>query len=96
MNQDLHFAPGEHRRFPFTDAEVPPTWALKVEPFVERPVFADGRSQPARADCDHDPKNFCEVDLTSSKQHCGACGHTCPGAEACVGGLCVETPNPPP
>ena len=29
-------------------------------------------------DCDHDPANGCEVDVTSSSSNCGSCGNACP------------------
>jgi alpha-tubulin suppressor-like RCC1 family protein len=39
-------------------------------------------------DCDLDPANGCEDDLTTAA-HCGACGAACPGVGAtCTAGLC--------
>jgi hypothetical protein len=43
-------------------------------------------------DCDADPTNGCEVDLTTDVASCGACAAACtlPGATpACVDGLCA-------
>lgn len=51
--------------------------------------YDDGCSS-GRADCDHNPVNGCEVDL-SSLANCGACGRSCGfvGATArCVAGRC--------
>ena len=44
------------------------------------------------ADCDRNPANGCEVNLTSSVTHCGACGLSCPvrpgAASVCAAGSC--------
>lgn len=46
--------------------------------------------EPQRADCDHDAGNGCEADLTSSSQHCGACGIACQTADcSCDNGKLV-------
>ncbi|HET8936379.1 MAG TPA: hypothetical protein VFN67_23205 [Polyangiales bacterium] len=37
--------------------------------------------EPQHADCDHEPSNGCEADLSNSKQHCGACGTACQTAD---------------
>ena len=37
--------------------------------------------------CDNDPGNGCETDLTSNGQHCGACEHDCFGG-TCTNGQC--------
>jgi hypothetical protein len=42
------------------------------------------------ADCDGDPANGCEVDLTSDAYHCGACGTVCPG-QGTSSGVCVAS-----
>lgn len=45
-------------------------------------------------DCNHDPKDGCEVNLGSDPRNCGACGKVCdavPG-QPCVGGQCAVTP----
>ncbi len=53
--------------------------------------------EPGRADCDGDPANGCEVDLPTTAEHCGACGHACHAdgtgvsAAACVAGTCRLT-----
>lgn len=38
-------------------------------------------------DCDNDPANGCEADLTAPAT-CGACGHACDPGQACVDGTC--------
>jgi len=38
-------------------------------------------------DCDNNPANGCEVDLTSDSANCGQCGHSCCGG-ACGSGTC--------
>lgn len=43
-------------------------------------------------DCDGDPANGCETDLTTSLSHCGACGERCAPAHAegvCEDGVCT-------
>lgn len=46
------------------------------------------------ADCDEQPGNGCEVDLSSSVAHCGTCGSPCPAEDnasvSCVAGRCVS------
>ncbi len=47
---------------------------------------------PGFGDCDGDPKNGCEVDLTSDAGNCKVCGSVCPGANnqpACVNSACT-------
>src|SRR5581483_7125297 len=43
-------------------------------------------------DCDHNPLNGCETDLTSDVSNCGGCGHACGavrnGTAACFSGTC--------
>ncbi len=46
-----------------------------------------------RGDCDGDPSNGCETDVTTGDAHCGACGSACrlPGATSrCVAGVCTQ------
>lgn len=38
--------------------------------------------------CGSDPATGCETALTTSKDHCGACGHSCLGGD-CVDGACM-------
>ncbi len=40
------------------------------------------------ADCDMNPANGCEVDLTSSSQSCGRCGNACGSVQICSAGTC--------
>ncbi len=45
-----------------------------------------------RGNCDGDPANGCEVDLSSDLAHCGECGRPCAPANAvavCMGGACA-------
>ena len=42
--------------------------------------------------CDGDLSNGCEVALTTSNAHCGACGHACLPGAACAAGACVLGP----
>jgi len=42
-------------------------------------------------DCDSDSSNGCEMDLTSTLEHCGQCGNGCVfanGSASCVGSVC--------
>ncbi len=40
------------------------------------------------ADCDMNPANGCETDLSSSSQSCGACGRVCASGQICSAGTC--------
>jgi hypothetical protein len=46
-------------------------------------------------DCDHDPRNGCEIDVGSDPAHCGACAIVCSKAgataQACSAGVCKPT-----
>lgn len=51
-----------------------------------------GPCQAPFGDCDHDPRNGCEINLDHSDRHCGACDHACnlPGASSsCREGECA-------
>lgn len=43
--------------------------------------------------CDLVAANGCEVDLSNSSSHCGACNNRCAGGRSCVAGAC--SPDPP-
>ncbi len=46
---------------------------------------------PGRGDCDRDPANGCEVDLSNDADNCHVCGHSCQGGHAttgCFEGVC--------
>jgi hypothetical protein len=45
------------------------------------------------ANCDNDPTNGCEVNLTNTTAHCGACGQRC--AASCSGGACCGVQGEP-
>lgn len=40
-------------------------------------------------DCDMNPADGCEVDVTSDAMNCGACGNPCPDGHGCVARICV-------
>jgi len=42
-------------------------------------------------DCDGNPANGCEVDVTNTNDHCGACRNRCPGSRRCCSGVCENT-----
>ncbi|MEZ4411032.1 MAG: hypothetical protein R3A52_31810, partial [Polyangiales bacterium] len=45
-------------------------------------------------DCDGDPSNGCEVDLSRTLSHCGRCDNACAfsgGSGVCAGGACTRT-----
>lgn len=44
--------------------------------------------RPGFADCDRMEANGCEVDVTVSARHCGACGNACPAGQGCAMGEC--------
>jgi len=57
------------------------------------PTCVPGRS----SDCDGDPRNGCETDLTSDTQSCGACAATCAnenGMTSCVANRCTPVCAP--
>ncbi|MCS6899297.1 MAG: MopE-related protein [Myxococcales bacterium] len=50
--------------------------------------------KPGFADCDNNPANGCETNISSSNSNCGACGNACVianGVGACQSGQCVVT-----
>jgi len=47
-----------------------------------------GNCETGWGDCDLNPANGCEADLTST-QNCGTCGNTCGANEICQNGQCV-------
>jgi hypothetical protein len=52
-----------------------------------------GSCESGWGDCDGDPANGCEVDL-STPQQCGACSNACATNEICDAGTCVCPPDP--
>jgi hypothetical protein len=55
---------------------------LTIQPTLPMPaVSTSPKCEPQHADCDHDVSNGCETDLSSNKQHCGACGKACQSAD---------------
>ena len=76
-------------------ADVPP--AVDAAALVDVPVDVSANTGcPAGfADCDHNPANGCEADLSSIRT-CGTCDHVCPTAfifttEGCMAGVCRVT-----
>jgi hypothetical protein len=51
------------------------------------------RCDPGFGDCDANPANGCETELTENASHCGRCGNACPSvsgaAGVCVSGTCA-------
>lgn len=47
-----------------------------------------GLCEPGWGDCDGNPEDGCENDLTS-KENCGACENQCADTQQCVKGTCV-------
>jgi hypothetical protein len=44
---------------------------------------------PTLVDCDGEPANGCEANISTSLTNCGACGQACPAGWFCVGGGCA-------
>ena len=44
-------------------------------------------------DCDMNPANGCEANLTSNNSHCGACGMACVNGALCMASVCVAASN---
>jgi len=65
--------------------------ALNESSCTEGPSYTTPCPQ-GYADCDGNPANGCEVDLTADAYHCGACGTSCPGSGTasgvCMSGTC--------
>lgn len=43
-------------------------------------------------DCDGNPTNGCETDITRNTEHCGGCGNPCSDGEYCNDGVCAPAP----
>jgi hypothetical protein len=52
-------------------------------------VCAIKSCNPPYDDCDHDPDNGCETDLSADPLNCGACRHACPAGAGCSAGHCM-------
>lgn len=49
------------------------------------------------ADCNTDPSDGCEIDLTGDRDHCGACGVPCTGeCRTCAASLCASVSDATP
>ncbi len=55
---------------------------------VAAPTPAPVVCPSGRGDCDEDPANGCEADLTSSVDYCGRCSGNCRFGQRCVEGEC--------
>src|SRR5262249_32571394 len=40
------------------------------------------------ANCNGNPANGCETNITTDVNNCGSCGHICPPLTVCTAGLC--------
>ncbi|MFL5346252.1 MAG: hypothetical protein ACJ8AT_15800 [Hyalangium sp.] len=61
--------------------------ALNESACVEGPSYTTPCAM-GYADCDGNPANGCEVNLTEDANHCGACGTSCQG-QGNAGGVCM-------
>jgi hypothetical protein len=65
--------------------------ALNESSCVEGPPY-ETPCQPGYANCDGNPANGCEVNITEDADHCGACGTSCQdqanATGVCVAGTC--------
>ena len=50
---------------------------------------AIGMCNAGFADCNNNPADGCEVNLTNSPANCGACGHACGLNQSCITGTCT-------
>jgi len=78
-------------------SSVPPgTARTESRAPVEATASARLACPPARGDCDGDPSNGCEADLSTDADNCRACGHGCASANAamamCIDGRCALSP----
>ncbi|MFO0608288.1 MAG: hypothetical protein U0324_34295 [Polyangiales bacterium] len=73
--------------------DVPVTPDVPARPDAPAP---DGGCPAGLGDCDGNPANGCEADLTASPMHCGRCGNACAAsgaASTCAAGSCRATCN---
>jgi hypothetical protein len=74
----------------------PPRGALAEDaPKADTPAVARVQCPEGRGDCDGDPGNGCEADLSTDADNCRACGHACTagnaGAAMCIDGRCAQS-----
>ncbi|MDC0712284.1 CARDB domain-containing protein [Stigmatella sp. ncwal1] len=78
-------SPGSLRRVFFAAKDA----AENVSTCIEGPTY-ETPCAPGYGNCDGNPANGCETDLTSDVNHCGTCGTTCPGQATTVG-VCMAS-----
>jgi hypothetical protein len=82
---------------PAAGMEAPPTITADAGPPPQAEAGAPPPPPPPsctaeRNDCDGDPGNGCETDLTTDREHCGECGRACAADEcSCQDGSFVAT-----
>jgi len=73
----------------------PPVKALSQDDAHAEALPGRVQCPAGRGDCDGDPGNGCETDLSADADNCRACGHACTGASAaaamCVDGRCAQS-----
>ena len=52
-------------------------------------VCSTGGCDPGFDDCNHNPRDGCEIDLREDPGHCGACDHPCAPTQLCQQGSCT-------
>ena len=56
---------------------------------------AIGSCNPPYEDCNQDPYDGCEIDLSNDRVNCGACGHACAAGQGCSAGHCTPADASP-
>lgn len=96
---------GDDGGVPEADASIPDAGEQDASPDSATPDSATPDAAPDQdpscpsgwADCDEDPANGCEIDVSGDPDHCGACDHACGGDHAsatCEQGACVLSCDP--
>jgi hypothetical protein len=79
-----------------TPADTPTDTPTDVPTDTPADTPTDTGCPAGTGDCDGNPGNGCETDLTTDAAHCGACDHDCEGG-TCVASACqpVHVADPP-